>query len=72
MTKYQLVQAAIDFAMSSLCDGYLDMPCGCEGCPLWDEGDMDEYGNVDCRGNMLKEFIEKHPKEFEGRCADNG
>lgn len=23
-----------------LCDGYRDMPCGCEGCPLWD---LEEY-----------------------------
>ena len=19
-----------------LCDGYRSMPCGCEGCPIWD------------------------------------
>lgn len=24
----------------SLCDGYRDMPSGCEGCPLWD---LEEY-----------------------------
>ena len=24
----------------SLCYGYRDMPCGCEGCPLWD---LEEY-----------------------------
>ena len=23
-----------------LCDGYRGMPCGCEGCPLWD---LEEY-----------------------------
>lgn len=36
MTKLELVEKAINFAMSELCDGYLDMPSGCEGCPLWD------------------------------------
>lgn len=24
----------------SLCYGYRDMPCGCEGCPLWN---LEEY-----------------------------
>ena len=23
-----------------LCSGYRDMPCGCEGCPLWN---LEEY-----------------------------
>ena len=23
-----------------LCEGYRDMPCGCEGCPLWN---LEEY-----------------------------
>ena len=23
-----------------LCDGYRSMPCGCEGCPIWD---LEEY-----------------------------
>jgi hypothetical protein len=27
---------------------------------------MDEEGNVDCRGNVLKEFLEMYPNEFEG------
>lgn len=30
-----------------LCSGYRDMPCGCEGCPLWNleeyEKDEDNY-----------------------------
>ena len=66
MTKLELVEKAIDFAMDDLCDGYLDMPCGCYGCPLWDEDDMDDDGNVDCRGKMLRKFVEQHREEFEG------
>lgn len=65
MTKLELVEKAIDFAMDDLCGGYLDMPCGCDGCPLWNEDDMDDDGNVDCRGKMLREFIEQHKEEFE-------
>lgn len=64
MTKMELVEKAIDFAMSDLCDGYLDMPCSCEGCPLWSEDNMDDDGNVDCRGGILKEFIKQHKEEI--------
>lgn len=60
MTKLELVKQAIDFAMFDLCDGYLDMPNGCEGCPLWNEDAMDEHGNVNCRETMLKKFIGEH------------
>ena len=60
----ELVKKAIEFAMSPLCDGYLDMPSGCEGCPQWDEDYMDEDGNIDCRGAILKDFIEKHKDMF--------
>lgn len=63
ITKLELVKKAINFAMSDLCDGYLDMPCGCEGCSLWNEDDMDDEGNVDCRGKMLREFIEQYEEE---------
>ena len=65
MTKLELVKKAINFAMDDLCGGYLDMPCGCEGCPLWDKNDMDDDGNVDCRGIMLRAFIVQHKEEFE-------
>lgn len=29
----------------SLCNGYLSMPCGCEGCPLfdWDSSEPCEF-----------------------------
>lgn len=64
MTKTELAQKAIDFAMSALCDGYLDMPSGCEGCPLWDPDDLDDDGNSNCRDVMLKEFLEMCPDEF--------
>jgi hypothetical protein len=26
-----------------LCEGYRDMPCGCEGCPLWDLEEYEKY-----------------------------
>ena len=65
VTKPELAEAAINFAMQSLCEGYLDMPSGCEGCPLWSEDDMDDDGNVDCRGNMFRSFIRAHSEEFE-------
>lgn len=70
MTKLELVKEAINFAMSDLCDGFLAMPCGCECCPLWyedsvDEDSVDEDGNVDCRGNMLRAFIKQNKEEFE-------
>lgn len=63
--KLELVKQAINFAMSDLCDGYRNMPSGCEGCPLWDEDAMDEKGNVDCLGTMLKDFIKKHKDVFD-------
>lgn len=31
-----------------LCEGYLDMPCSCDGCPLCDTMDYDDDGNVVC------------------------
>ena len=54
-----LIRKAINFAMSELCDGYLDMPSGCGGCPLCDYDNLDEDGNTDCRGDMFRRFIKK-------------
>lgn len=65
MTKLELVKEAINFAMSDLCDGFLATPCGCGSCPLWYEDSVDEDGNVDCRGNMLRAFIKQNKEEFE-------
>lgn len=31
-----------------LCEGYLDMPCGCDGCPLVDTTVEDDEGNGVC------------------------
>lgn len=31
-----------------LCEGFLDMPSGCEGCPLFDEDSLDADGNSIC------------------------
>lgn len=53
MEKIELVKEAINFAMSALCDGYLDMPSSCEGCPMWDKDNLDDDGNVNCRGVIL-------------------
>lgn len=64
MEKIELVKEAINFAMSALCDGYLDMPSGCEGCPMWDKNNLDDDGNVNCRGAIFMEFAKKHPDDL--------
>ena len=64
MEKIELVKEAINFAMSALCDGYLDMPSGCEGCPMWDENNLDDDGNVNCRDVIFMEFAKKHPDDL--------
>lgn len=33
-----LIRDTID-TLKCLCDGFLDMPSGCEGCPIFDEDD---------------------------------
>ena len=38
-----------------LCEGYLDMPSGCEGCPLFNEDYIDEDGNMVCELYRVKE-----------------
>ena len=65
MAKPELVKVAINFAMQSLCEGYLAMPSSCEACPLWSEDKMDEDCNVNCRENMFRDFVRAHPEEFE-------
>lgn len=42
-----------------LCDGFMDMPSGCEGCPLFDEDNLDDDGNIVCV------FLEKLRSEKE-------
>lgn len=37
-----------------LCDGFMDMPCGCEGCPLYDEDSLDDDGNMVCDLEKLR------------------
>ena len=32
------------YITKSLCDGYRDMPCGCEGCPLFDLEECEKDG----------------------------
>lgn len=36
-----------------MCDGYLDMPSGCEGCPLFDEDKLDVDGNCHCELSVM-------------------
>lgn len=65
MADLELVRKAINFAMEALCDGYLDMPSGCDGCPLCDWDNLDEDGNIDCRGEMFRQFVERHITDGE-------
>ena len=64
MTKLDLVEKAINFAMNDLCGSHLDMPCGCDGCPYGNVR-RDDDGNPDCRGFVLDEFINKYHDEFK-------
>lgn len=65
MTKLDLVEKAINFAMNDLCGSHLDMPCGCDGCPYGNVR-RDDDGNPDCRGFVLDQFIEKYADDLEG------
>ena len=60
MADLELIRDAIIFAMEELCDGYLDMPSGCNGCPLYDLDKLDDDANIDCRGEMFRAFIKCH------------
>jgi hypothetical protein len=41
----------------TLCDGYKDLPCGCEGCPLFD-WDTEEFDFVlDCPLYQIKKEL---------------
>lgn len=42
-----MIDRLIDIAQV-LCEGYSDMPCGCEGCPIWSEDLIDENGEWEC------------------------
>lgn len=46
-------------AAFKLCDGYLDMPSGCDGCPLSTEN-YDDDGNMICLLNYVDECEEAH------------
>lgn len=70
MTKLDLVEKAINFAMNDLCGSHLDMPCGCDGCPYGNVRRYDD-GNPDCRGFVLDEFINKYHDEFKEK-KENG
>lgn len=37
-----------------LCSSFLDMLCGCEGCPLFSEDILDDDGNVICDLEKLR------------------
>ena len=68
MADLELIREAINFAMEELCDGYLDMPSGCHGCPLYDWDKLDDDAYINCRGDMFRAFIKRHG--LDG--ADNG
>lgn len=38
----------------TLCNGFLDMPCACECCPLFDEDNLDDDGNMVCDLEKLR------------------
>ena len=63
MADLELIEKAISFAMQELCEGYLDMPSGCDGCPLCDFENFDDDGNGDCRGKMFRDFLKQHDLE---------
>lgn len=65
MTKLELCEEAINFAMLALCYGYLEMSGGCDECPIFSDDLLDEDENVACREKMLEDFLAKHPDEFE-------
>ena len=69
MTDLELIRKAINFAMYELCDGYLDMPSGCDGCPLNGIGNIDENGDVDCRGEMFRQFVKKYELDSASTAA---
>lgn len=60
-----------------LCDGYLDMPSGCDGCPLGTEN-YDDDGNMICMLNDVESTIDDVPvvqckdcvyAKFNVRCS---
>lgn len=52
----------------TLCEGFLDMPCGCEGCPLYNEDNLDDDGNMVCE---LKELRNEERIEYLIRRIKN-
>lgn len=60
MANLELIREAIDFGMGALSDGYLNMPSGCDGCPLRDWDNLDDAGDIDCRVEMFRAFIKLH------------
>lgn len=59
-----LLRSAVYHGMKDLCSGYLDMPCGCGGCPLYDENDVDDDGNVNCYDALFEKFLNEHREEL--------
>ena len=69
MTNEEIIKKAINYAISDLCEGYLDMPIGCEGCPLWDPDHLDEDGNARCREDVFERFMGKYNEEVRGNVG---
>ncbi|MGM9682209.1 MAG: hypothetical protein ACI3XQ_01295 [Eubacteriales bacterium] len=53
----KLLEKALYFGVRELCEGYLDMPSGCDGCPLFDETNVDEDGNNNCYEALYVRFL---------------
>lgn len=43
--------------IETLCDGYRNMPCGCESCPYFDEDSIDEDGEFSCEVEEILNMI---------------
>ena len=56
-------------AALKLCDGFLDMPSGCDGCPLA-TGNYDDDGNMICELNDVNDVpVVRHGQWFQ--CDDD-
>lgn len=56
-------------AALKLCDGFLDMPSGCDGCPLATEN-YDDDGNMICQLNDVDESSHDNPELLGGDDDD--
>lgn len=60
-----LLKSAVYFGMSELCGGFLDMPSGCDGCPLYDEENVDGDGDNRCYEVHFQRFLDKNREAIQ-------